>query len=154
MPMTLEQLRNRLSAIEPDEGIYEGIGVSEIPILERLLQDKEPWMASRAVFALSRISHPKAVALLARTAADPRQEVRVALAASVNKLRPSDASSILQRLLADPDLGVRKFAVQAVSPAHNAAVHSKLRDLVAHDPAPSIREFAKAKLRELNRTEP
>jgi len=36
MAMTLEELRNQLSAIEPDEGIYAGIGSSEIPLLEQL----------------------------------------------------------------------------------------------------------------------
>jgi HEAT repeat protein len=149
MPMTLEQLSNQLSAIEPDAGIYAGIGPSEIPLLEQLLQDKEAWMASRAVFALSRVPDVRAVAILSRAVADPRQEVRVSVAASVSNLRPSDANNILLKLLADTDLGVRKFAVQAVSGTHDAAVHAKLRDLGTRDPAPPIRDVAKDRLREL-----
>lgn len=106
-------------------------------------------MAARAVFALSRVSDAKAVTILSRAVADPRQEVRVAVAASVSNLKPNDANNILLRLLTDTELGVRKFAVQAVSGAHDAAVHAKLRDIETRDPAPPIRDVAKSKLREL-----
>jgi HEAT repeat protein len=149
MSMTLEQLRSQLSAIETDSSTYAGIGPTEIPLLEQLLQDPEAWMAARAVFALSRVRDNSAVAILSRAAADPREEVRVAVAVSARTLRPGDANDILQKVLADTDLGVRKFAVQAVADSHDAAVHEKLRDLGAQDPAPSIRDSANNKLREL-----
>jgi HEAT repeat protein len=147
--MTLEEIKNQLSAIEPDEGIFTGIGSSELPFLEQLLQDEEVWMASRAVFALSRVANAKAVTILSQAVTDPRPEVRVAVAASVSHLKPQDANNILLKLLADTELGVRKFAIQAVSEAHDAAVHAKLRDLETRDPAPPIRDVAKSKLREL-----
>ena len=94
--MTLEQLTYQLSAIEPGEGIFAGIGPAEIPLLEQLLQDQdtEAWMASRAVFALSSVPDSRAVSILSRAVADSRQEVRVAVAASVVNLRPSDADNI------------------------------------------------------------
>lgn len=149
MPMTLEQMRSQLSAIEPDDSTYAGIGSSEIPMLDQLLQDEEVWMASRAVFALSRVSDAKAVAILSRAAGDPRQEVRVAVAASVSNLKPNDANNMLLKLLTDPELGVRKFAVQAISGTHDPAVHAKLRDIQTRDPAPAIRDAAKDRLREL-----
>lgn len=154
MPMTLEQIKNQLSAIEPDDGMYSGIGPSEIPFLEKLLQDKEVWMASRAVFALSRVSDAKAVRILSRAVADPRQEVRVAVAASVSNLKPRDANNILLKLLIDPELGVRKTAIQAISGTHDAAVHAKLRDIQTRDPAPAIRDIAKDRLRELKLIKP
>jgi HEAT repeat protein len=154
MPMTLEQLRNQLSAIEPDDGIYAGIGPSEIPLLEQLLQDTEPWMASRAVFALSTVPDMRAVTILSRAVADPRPEVRVSVAASVSNLRPNDANNILLNLLADTDLGVRKFAVQAVSGTHDAAVHAKVRDMETGDPIPWLRDVAKDRLRDLKLSGP
>jgi HEAT repeat protein len=147
--MTLEQLRNQLSDIEPDARTYAGIGSAEIPLLEQLLQDKEPWMAARAVFALSRISDAKAITILSGAVADPRPEVRVAVAASVRNLKPQDGSNILLKLLTDKDLAVRKFAVQAVSETHDGAIHAKLRDIQTQDPVPQIRDIARSKLREL-----
>jgi len=154
MPRTLEQLRNQLSMIEPNDGMYTGIGPAEVPLLEQLLQDTEAWMASRAVFALSRVSDAKAATILSRAAADPRQEVRVALAASLRNLQPQDANGILLRLLTDAELGVRKFAVQAVSKTHDAAVHAKLKEIETRDPAPPIRAVAQGKLRELKLMRP
>jgi len=146
--MTLEHLRSKLSAIEPDDSIYEGIGPSEIPLLEQLLKDKEAWMASRAIFALSRVPDIRAVEILSRTVDDPRQEVRVALAASVSNLKPKDYKNILLKLLNDTELGVRKFAIKTVSGVHDEMIHEKLRDIETQDPLPSMRKLAKDKLRE------
>lgn len=154
MSMTLEQLRDQLGAIEPDDSIYGEIGSSEIPLLEQLLQDQEAWMSSRAIFALSKVPDTRAVTILSRAAVDPRQEVRVAVAASVGNLRPSDANDILIQLLDDTNLGVRKFAVQSVSETHDASVHEKLRDLGIQDPASPIRAIAQDRLRELRLLEP
>jgi HEAT repeat protein len=149
MPITLKQLRSQLSAIEPDEGIYDGIGSAEIPLLEQLLRDEEAWLASRAVYALSRVPDIDAVRILSRAAADPRREVRVAVADSARNMKPDDASSILMRLLGDEELGVRKFAIRSVSGTHSAAVHARLRELETQDPASRIRSLAKSKLQEL-----
>jgi vacuolar-type H+-ATPase subunit F/Vma7 len=149
--MTLEQLRNQLSDIEPDENTYAGIGVSEIPLLDQLLQDEETWMASRAVFALSRQSDQQAIKILSRVAEDPRPELRVSLAASIQNLPPTKASSnILLNLLDDTELGVRRYAIEAVSSAHNKAVREKLREIETQDPAPAIREIAKTRIQQLH----
>lgn len=149
MPMTLEQLRNQLSEIEPEDSTFLGIGPPEIPLLDQLLQDEEAWMASRAVFALSRQPDRQAVRILSRVAADPRPEVRVALAASTRNLRPKDANGILLQLLEDEDMGVRKFAVEAISVAHNTAVRAKLKDIEDQDPVPVLREAARTRMKEL-----
>jgi HEAT repeat protein len=149
MPMTFEQVKNQLSAIEPGNSIFSGIGPSEIPSLKKLLQDKEAWMAARAVFVLSRIRDAKATALLSQIVADSRPEIRVALAASAHNLKPDDANDILVQLLGDADLGVRKFAVKSVSSAHNTAVHQKLKDIKLRDPALPIRKIADDRLQEL-----
>jgi len=154
MPKTLEELRNQLSAIEPDIDMFDGIGPSEIPLLEQLLQDEEAWMASRAIFALSRIPDPKALAILSHEVSDPRPEVKVALAASVKNLKSSDANDILLKLLNDTNIGVRKFAIQAVSPNHNVSVREMLKNLEMQDPIPPIRDSAKDKLRELKLSGP
>jgi HEAT repeat protein len=154
MPFTLEQLMNKLSSIEPDEATYDGIGPAEVPLLEELLRHNEAWMSSRAVFALSRVPQGAGVTVLSRAAGDARAEVRVAVAASAMNLRPNDANNILLRLLADPDLGVRKFAVQSVSRLHDANVLNKLRELETRDPADSIRDAAKGRLQELGLTRP
>lgn len=151
MAMTLEELRRQLSAIEPDEATYSGIGPDEIPLLEQLARDPEPWMASRAVFAASRVADARAKAIMARAAGDPRSELRVAAAAAAKNLAPAEANSLLLQALNDSDLGVRKFAVQSVSPTHSEPVQARLRELESADPAPAIRDAAKSRIAEIRK---
>lgn len=150
MAMTLQELKARLGAIEANEGMYDGIGAAEIPLLEQLLHDQEAWLAARAVFALARIHDAKALAVLGKAAGDPREPVRVAVAAALGIVQPADANHLLRRLLSDPALGVRKFAIQSVSTAHDGAVHALLRRLETSDPVPAIRALANRKVGELN----
>jgi HEAT repeat protein len=149
MAMTLEELRRQLSAIEPDEATYSGIGAEEIALLDQLSRDPEPWMASRAVFAASRMADARAKAIVARAAGDPRSELRVAAAAATKNLAPAEANNLLLQALSDSD---RKFAVQAVAPTHSEPVQAKLRELESNDPAPAIREAARSRNAEIRRT--
>lgn len=86
MPITLDQLRRQLSAIEPNEGTYAGVGSTEIPLLQQLAKDPEPWMSARAICALSRIDDSNAVEVIREAMHDVRPEVRVAIAASATNL--------------------------------------------------------------------
>jgi HEAT repeat protein len=150
MAMTLEELRKQLSVVEPDDSTYYGIGPAELPLLEQLVLEPEAWLAARAVVAATRINDRRALALLQRAARDPREEVRVTLAASLKNIAASDTNAMLLSLLDDRDLGVRKFAIKSVSAGHDAAVHRKVRELQDRDPVPAIREGAASRLRQLN----
>jgi hypothetical protein len=133
----MEELRHQLSAIEGDENTFSGIGPSELPLLEQLFSDPEPSMASRAVFAASRIAGEPAKAILVRAAGDPRPELRVAAAAA--NLAPADAYRLLLQALSGSYLGVRKFAIRSVARA-------RLRELKSGDAAPAIRDAARSRL--------
>jgi HEAT repeat protein len=149
MALTLEQIKHQLSSIEPDESTYYGIGPSEIPFLEQLIQDKKTWLAARALYALSRIPDSRVVTILSQAATDPRKEIRISLATSARNLKPQDANSILLKLLTDKELGVRKFAIKSVSEANDAAIQARLREIKVKDPVPEIRDIAKDKLQKL-----
>jgi HEAT repeat protein len=149
--MTLEQLKQQLSSIEVDDATYVGIGPAEVPQLDQLVNGPETWLASRAIFALSQVRTAAATAILARSAADPRPELRVAVAASTKNLPPAEANGVLLQVLNDVELGVRKFAIRSVAPGHSAPVQAKLRELETGDPAPSIRAAAGLRLSEIRR---
>jgi HEAT repeat protein len=149
LTMTKTQLRNQLSSIEPNEKTFAGIDLTDIPLLEELLHDEEAWMASRAVFALSKLTDNQAITVLSKAATDPRPEVRVSIAAITQNLQPKDANPLLINLLTDSDIGVRKFAIQAVSQKHDVTIHSKLNELESEDPAQMIRELATKKIKEI-----
>ncbi len=149
MPMTLDQLRRQLSAIEPEDAMYAEIGPTEILLLQQLLTDPEPWMSARAIYALSRIANEGAVAAIQGAITDSRPEVRVAIAASAANLAVSYSNVILAKLLGDKDIGVRKFAVQSITVASDPAIHTKLQSIEAQDPVSQIRDQARLKRKEL-----
>lgn len=147
--MTLEQLRSQLSMIEPNEGMYNGIDASDITHLEQLVQDTEAWMASRAVFTLSKLPDSLVLPILARAAGDAREEVRVAVASSIRNLSPESGDALLIKLLDDSSLGVRKFAVLSISAAHNPTILEQLQTIRTNDSVSAIRDLAQDKLRDL-----
>jgi HEAT repeat protein len=140
--MTVSELRTKLSMIEPTEGTYAGLTDQEVPLLEQLVADQEEWLAARAVFALSRIGTPRAVAALTNAAADRRPEVRVAVASAVAQRPVVLPDQAVDRLLQDSDAGVRKFATRAVKRENGNEVRALLKRIAATDPAPAVRENA------------
>lgn len=122
MAMSMEEIRSRLSAIEGDAQMYVDFGPDEVPLLVELLDDEEAWMASRAVYALTRIPTPDAVAAVEEASDSGRDEVRLAVAVSAKVLPSQAADRILTKLLQDREVGVRKFAVESVTPDNDDSV--------------------------------
>ncbi len=148
MALNMPELRLRLSSIEGDPQMYVDLGPDEVPLLVELLNDEEAWMASRAVYALTRIATPEAVDAIDEASASPRGEVRVAVAASANLLPVSAADQILTRLLADPDVGVQKYAIGSVMPDSDASLKQLVIDIADSDDA-VLRGRAESRARDL-----
>jgi len=149
MPITRDELRAQLSDIEPDEGTYKRIGASEVDALRRLLDDEEPWLAARAVHALSRINAKPARLALVEASQNARPEVRVAVAASAGSLPPKVSDEVLSKLLNDPEIGVRKFAVKSSSARNSVAIRRRVRELAASETDAAVRRIAIEKARAL-----
>ncbi len=126
MAMTIEEVRSQLSMIESDEQMYANLGQEEVPLLREFLDDDEAWMAARAVYALARIDTPDALAAIEVASGSLREEVRIAVAVSASRLPPPATNRVLEKLLTDDEVGVRKFAIKSVSPANS----QRVRDLV------------------------
>lgn len=133
MVMSMQEIRSRLSSIEGDAQMYVDFGPAEVPLLVELLGDEEAWMAARAVYALTRIATPEAAAAIEAAGDSGRDEVRVAVAVSANKLPPEAADRVLAKLLSDPEVGVRKFAVESVSPENEERVRQLVTEMAASD---------------------
>jgi HEAT repeat protein len=127
MAMSMQEIRSRLSSIEGDAQMYVDLGPDEVPLLVELLDDEEAWMASRAVYALTRIATPEALAAVEEASDSGRDEVRVAVAVSANVLPSEAADRVLTKLLTDREVGVRKFAIESVTPDNE----ERVRRLVA-----------------------
>jgi HEAT repeat protein len=140
--MTLAELRQQLSAIEPDEGTYADLSPEDVPLLETLLEDEEGWFAARAVNALARIDSSRARSTLVKASANPRPEIRIALASVAGHLPPRTSNSLLEKLLDDPDAGVRKFAIRSVSEKNSASIQSRVREVATAENDPVLRALA------------
>lgn len=148
MALSMAELRSRLSSIESDPQMYVDLGPDEVPLLVELLDDEEAWMASRAVYALTRIGTPEAVAAVQQASTSPRDEVRVAIAVSAKLLPVAAADDVLARLLTDSDIGVRKYAIESVTPDSDASLRELVRNLSYSDDA-VLRPRAESRTRDL-----
>ena len=148
MALNMPELRLRLSSIEGDPQMYVDLGPDEVPLLVELLNAEEAWIASRAVYPRTRIATPAAVDAIDEASASPRGEVRVAVAASANLLPVSAADQILTRLLADPDVGVQKYAIGSVTPDSDASLKQLVMDISDSDDA-VLKGTAESRARDL-----
>lgn len=148
MALTMEEIRSRLSSIEGEAQMYVDFGPDEVPLLVELLDDEEAWMASRAVYALTRVDSPEALAAVEEAADSDREEVRLAVAVSAKILPTEAADRILSKLLQDRELGVRKFAIDSVKPDSDERVREMVKEMTqANDEI--IRGRARARERDL-----
>jgi hypothetical protein len=145
MAMTSEELRTQLSDIEPTEQTYDGIGPAEVGLLRELVGDEEPWLAARAVHALGRVDSDDARQALIEATQDARPEVRVAVAATARSVPPDVSDALLSRLLDDPDVGVRKFAVTSSSERNGLEVRARIKELRQVEPNERVRALASEK---------
>jgi HEAT repeat protein len=147
---TYEEVVNILSMIEPDEGMYEKLTEEEIPHLQQMLNENQPWLASRAVFALSKLQSDKVNSILLPLVDDQRPEVRIALASSAGFLSKDLGENILAKLIADDETGVRKFAVQSISPKHSTSLIKRLEDVQKKEKNEYLQDLIKKKISEMH----
>jgi HEAT repeat protein len=124
MALTIEDIKNALSAEEPDyKALAEEFGSEAIPHLEKLAKMDDPLMASKAVYLSSAISDRRSVDILKDAAEDPKPEVRIAAASGASNListadrrglladvNMTGVEEVLDMLKNDSDVGVSKVA--------------------------------------------
>jgi hypothetical protein len=145
MPRSITEIRRQLGDAEPDEQTYRGLGPDDVEVLAALLDDEEAWLAGRAVYALSRIDSDDARRNVVAAADSPRVEVRVAAAAVANELPATTSDAVLAKLLNDPSISVRKFALRSVSPHNSVDVKRAVGTLAQSEGNAKVRQLAEQK---------
>jgi HEAT repeats len=144
---TYEQVRQILSAIEPDEEMYHQISAEDLQHLQRMLHDPEPWRAARAIHAASRMGSVGAQAMVSGAVADTRREVRAAVAMAAQWLAPEASNALLEKLLDDEDLSIKKLAIKSVSRTASPALLRTLKTLSESSGNEHIKSLASERLR-------
>jgi hypothetical protein len=113
MATTEAQVRAYLEPEEPDyQAAASALGAEALPVLERLVRDADPLLASKAAYLASMIPGERAERVLEQAARSDHPTVRVAAAAGIQR-RPDVSDDLANALAADPDPGVRKVAAKA-----------------------------------------
>src|SRR4051794_40817028 len=146
MPVTMEQVREKLEPVEPDYTEAATLGPDAMPFLEQLAaNDADPLFAPRAVHLASLIGGDHAFRVLLNAAHSQVTIMRVQAAAAARNLSNQDAEYILLKALDDSDFSVRNFAIKSIR-AMGAmgvipvAIQGKIKTLSISDPEQFIRE--------------
>lgn len=142
MPLTLQQVVEQLNIDEPDYPTLATLGPEAIPHLVVLVQGDDPSVAAKAAYLASLIDSDDSPDVVAAAAASPHETVRVAAGAALQNLMPREAAPMVERLLDDQDVGVRKQALRAAAQLELIALEPKLKRMAANDPEEGLRELA------------
>lgn len=149
---SIRRIKSILSNIEASEGMYARLKEEDIPHLIQLMESAEPWLAARCVYALSRIGGDTANTTILSAANDERKEVRIAVA-SASKVLPDTVSNVvLDSLIDDNDIGVRKFAIKSISSASNVRLIEKLHLLSQESTNETLKKIAEDRLHSIEKT--
>jgi hypothetical protein len=148
---TYDQVRSILSAIEPEEEMYLQLDRDDLPHLQRLLHDAEPWRAARAIHAASRLGTVGAHALVSGAVGDTRREVRAAVAMAAQWLAPEAGNALLSTLLDDEDASIKKLAIKSVNRNATPDLIAKVKALSALTSNAHLRNLAADQLRLITR---
>jgi HEAT repeat protein len=141
-----EEVKKILSDIEPTGAIYEQLTIEDIPNLEKILKEPEPWLAARAVFSLSRLNSDRGNEILYSLVKDPRVEIRVSLASAARQLPPDLYQKITGKLMRDKEVGVRKFAYLSVPPQASPDLINQLKRAFEREEQPDLQKILKEKI--------
>jgi HEAT repeat protein len=142
MPVSVEDVRKWLDAEEVDYPAAARLGPDALPALEQLAQGSDTMLASKATYLASLIGGDRSVRILETAGAHADAAVRVAAATGLKNLPEQAAAPIVERLLGDHDIGVRKMTVRSAAAFASPAMKTRLQRLAEHDPEPFIRDLA------------
>ena len=146
------RIKTILSDIEANEAMYAKLSEEDVPHLIQLMQKAEPWLAARCVFALSRIGGDVANSTIVSAAADERKEVRIAVASASKVLPDAVSNVVLDSLIDDGDLGVRKFAIKSISNKSDVRLIEKLHVISQESTNETLKGIAVERLHSIEET--
>lgn len=125
-----------------------------VPPLLKALGDPDHVLRIQATGALGRLRAREAVPKMIEALEDPHELVRQVAATALGVLDDPSAEPALRRALADQESGVRVQAALALGRLGAQGARESLTKLADEDPAPTVRQAARAALRRLDASKP
>jgi len=131
MALKLKDVRALLEPEEPDYAEAAKLGPEALPFLEKLIESKDPGIASKAVSLAGFIGHPDSARVLEKAAQSENPVLRVTAANAARYLPSEQASGVLLALVEDQDAGVQKMALQSLPAEPTPELQAAVEGLAA-----------------------
>jgi HEAT repeat protein len=131
MSYTKEEIIKMINLDEPDYPVICGkLSESSISILIELVNDPNSAIATKAISCLGFMKTPSAVAGIEIAVKSKNPILRLAAAHSLKNLSSQpNAVKLINKLLDDKDVGVRKFALKTVSFSGSKSFKAKIEKI-------------------------
>lgn len=142
--LSLAQTRKLIDLDEPDyEALAKQLGPAAIPQLQTIVKGSDPMLASKAAYLVSLIPDERSINVVAVAAKSPHATVRVAAASAARNLQQAEkVTTLVNELLKDPDIGVRKVALRSIEVKPEIGPKEMVTKLATNDPDSTIRDIA------------
>jgi HEAT repeat protein len=146
MSYTKEEISRMIDLDEPDyPTICSKFSESDVPILVELVNDPNPAIATKAINCLGYMRTPSAVAGLGMAVKDKNPILRIAAAHSLRNLSSeATAVKLINKLLDDKDLGVRKFALKTVDFGNIISLKAKVEKVYLKETNIELKNLSKS----------
>ena len=131
MALKLKDVRALLEPEEPDYAEAAKLGPEALPFLEKLIESKDPGIASKAASLAGFIGHPDSARVLEKAAQSENPVLRVTAANAARYLPSEQASGVLLALVEDQDAGVQKMALQSLPAEPTPELQAAVEGLAA-----------------------
>lgn len=141
--MTREQLEMGLAVDEPDYyALAAGCTHDDVPALVELAASDDLGTASKAASLAGFLPADEARAVLVAASGHASPVVRVAAAGALQR-QPELAAEFAAALLADTDVGVRKWALRSLAATRPGGMRSLVRDHASTESVAALRQAAR-----------
>jgi HEAT repeat protein len=137
----MKQVLAEIDRDEPDYAKAARLGPEAVPHLRQIAEADDPLRASKAAYLASLIPGKQSLELLTAAANRHEPEVRVAVAHALRNTKDAP-QAVLEKLLDDPDAGVRKVTLRTVGHLKLPALRDKVATIAKSDQDEFLRTTA------------
>lgn len=144
MPLSKDEIIKLINVDEPDyPEIVSKLSAEDVPILIELSTDANPAIATKAISCLGLMRSERSLAGLQQVVNSPDPVKRIAAANALsNMMSVQGSAQLVDKLLDDNDIGVRKFALKTVETGRVSQLKEKVRLMNQKEQNPALKELS------------
>lgn len=151
MPHSKDELIKMINLDEPDyPSIVARLTKEDIPLLNELAQDENPAIATKAISCLGYLNDDQAAAGVEKAISSNNPILRVAATHAIRNMSNRQAAEkMLNKLLDDDDIGVKKFTLKTIEASRFSGLKQKVQQLHQKENNEAIKSLSKQVMEKL-----